>query len=386
MGLTKNWRYRGNGDYQANSIHVIISLFSELHHPTSGSVSHIPCSWRVMHILLCLIGVNNVYFMTSLPRFLRIASLVYHVTVLCVSAPVLVLYIYSIRWSTAITSIVERVNIIVYNSSVISLGLVYMINALKANHTSEFLGKWHSFCSDKADGNEVVEIKRFRRIRIALAFSTISHFILCLTITLRLFSIIDFSKQCEILFPSLNEPWLLKVMCAIFMVVSNFSTFSVSLTTCLCAFVTTTLAEEFDNLYQVICKLASSSCPVMAEWKQVRIRHAALVSLVCLYDQLSTMLVGPILVGYAIYLCSTLYYVVVVHAGVIGIINVIIPIAVLWAIITPANILQNMVSQMVTLLDRSRELLDIWLIYLHCIPHFDFHDRMHRWLLIGVKW
>ena len=298
--------------------------------------------------------------MRSLPGFLRIASLAYHLTVLCVSAPVLVLYICSIRWEAAITHIIQHVNLIVYSSSVISLGLAYMINALKANHTSEFLSKWHSFCSDKAHGNEVVEIKRFRRVRIAFAFSIISHFIFCLTITIRIGSIMDFSKQCEILFPSLNEPWLLKVMCATFMVVSNFSTFSVSLTTCLFALVTTTLAEEFDFLYQVICNLASSSCPVMAEWKQVRVCHAALVSLVRLYDQLSTMLVGPILVGYTIYVCSSLYYIVVVDTGVIGIINVIIPIAVLWAIITPAIILQNMVSIVVTQLDSSKAWLSSW--------------------------
>ena len=311
--------------------------------------------------------------MRSLPGFLRTASLAYHVTVLCVSAPVLVLYIWSIRWKAAITHIIQHVHLIAYNSSVILLGLAYMINALKANHTSEFLSKWHSFCSVKAHGNEVVEIKRFRRVRIAFAFSIITHFIFCLTIAIRIGSIMDFSKQCEILFPSLNEPWLLKVMCAIFMVVSNFSTFSVSLTTCLFALVTTTLAEEFDRLYQVICKLASSSCPVTGAWKQVRVRHAALVSLVHLYDQLSTMLVGPILVGYTIYVCSSLYYMVVVDTGVIGIINVIIPIAVLWAIITPANILQNMVSEVVTQMESSKALLTIWPSYWHFISDFVLH-------------
>ena len=163
-----------------------------------------------------------------------------------------------------------------------------------------------------------------------------------------------------------------KVICMIFMVVGNFLTFSVSFTLCLFAFAITSLAEEFDNLYQVICNLASSSCPVMGAWKQVRVRHAALVSLGCLYDQLSTMFVGHIFVEYTICLCSSLYYVVVVHTGIIGTINVIIPIAVLWAIITPENMLQNMVNDIASQLNNNKDLLDNWLTYFHCIPHFDF--------------
>ena len=307
--------------------------------------SQIPYGWQVLHALLCIIGVNNVFFMKSLPISLRLASLIYHAAVLCVSTPVLILYIYNITWETAITSIAERLTLILSNSSVIILGSVYMINALKTNRATEFLKQWRSFCSYKTEWFENVETKGFTKARIALVFSTVFHIVLCVTVTIQLSSLMEYSQQCGMTFPLPNEPWLVKIACGIFTVMYNVSSFSVSLTTCYFALVTITLAEESNKLYQVICRLASSSCPVMSAWEQVRFRHEALVSLVALHDQLSTMLLGPILVGNTISLCSSLYYVAAVYTSEITIINAIMPIAVLWPILITPSILDNMVSE-----------------------------------------
>ena len=341
------WRHCSSGETLVLSV---IFLFPDTTSPASDKPqSQIPCSWRVLHILLCIIGVNNVFFVTSLPMLLRLASLVYHATMLCVSAPVLILYMYNIKWETSIVNIAEWVTPILANSSVITLGSVYMINALKTNRTKEFLRKWNSFCTCKTEWIVDVDTKRFRKARIAFVLTTVFYVMSSLIITAKLSSITGFSDQCDSFFTVPNEPWLLKVACAMLTVMFNISSLSVSLTTCYFAFVTITFAEEFHKLHQVICNQASCSCPDVGAWEQVRFRHEALVSLVSLYDQLSTMLLGPIVTGNTISLCSSLYYVVAVHTSDIAIINVIMLIAVLWGIIIPPIILDNMVSEKFTL-------------------------------------
>ena len=62
----------------------MLTLFSQT--DVEYSPSRIPCSWRVLHILMCFTGVSNVFFMPSLPRCLRMTSLVYHDVWLCISA------------------------------------------------------------------------------------------------------------------------------------------------------------------------------------------------------------------------------------------------------------------------------------------------------------
>ena len=344
--ILEDWRHCSSDETLVQSV---IFLFPDTISPASDKPqSQIPCSWRVLHILLCIIGVNNVFFVTSLPMLLRLASLVYHATMLCVSAPVLILYMYNIKWETSIVNIAEWVTPILANSSVITLGSVYMINALKKNRTKEFLRKWNSFCTCKTEWIGDVDTKRFRKARIAFVLSTVSYAISSLIITAKLSYLTGISNQCEAFFTVPNEPWLLKVACAMLTVMFNISSFSVSLT-CYFAFVTITFAEEFDKLHQVICNQASCSCPDVGAWEQVRFRHEALVSLVSLHDQLSTMLLGLIVVGNTISLCSSLYYVVVVHTSDINIINVIMLVAVLLGVIIPPIILDKMVSVMFTL-------------------------------------
>ena len=153
-------------------------------------------------------------------------------------------------------------------------------------------------------------------------------------------------KEYESLFPLLNgSPWLLRVVSTIFVIISNVSVFSMSLTAGLFALVTLNLAEEFDKLYRIICNLAFSTRVGMVVWEQVRFRHEALVSLLCLHDQLFTMLLGPILVGYVGYLILNLYGILMVEAHVLGMINIIISVSMLGSIITPANILENTVRE-----------------------------------------
>ena len=120
------------------------------------------------------------------------------------------------------------------------------------------------------------------------------------------------SSSCHFLFPSLTQPWFLKTICVFYVILAHCSTISVSLTTCLFALVTINLAEEFHKLYHVCRKLTSSYVVGMDMWEQVRFRHEALVSLVCLQGQMSTMLLGLILIGFVIYLYFGLYFVLVV--------------------------------------------------------------------------
>ena len=134
--------------------------------------SHLPFSWRVSHILLCLTGVNNVYFITSLPLPLRLASLIHHAAWLCLSAPLLFLYIYSIHWERSITLIVEQVGMIIINSCILSLGTTYMVNALKRNRTTKFLRIWCSLCSKEAIHYEKGTSSSCRRIKTILVMST----------------------------------------------------------------------------------------------------------------------------------------------------------------------------------------------------------------------
>ena len=100
------------------------------------------------------------------------------------------------------------------------------------------------------------------------------------------------------------------------------------------------------KLYKVICQYQSSQCIRISAWEQVRFHHEALISLACLHGQLSTMLLGPILVGNVVFVCFNLYYVLTVHAGVLGVINVIVATTILSIIIGSSSILENEVGEM----------------------------------------
>ena len=266
---------------------------------------------------------------------------------MCLSAPLLFLYIYNTKWGTSFNSIVESVSIIIYTSFTLTLGIAYMINALKSNRTSMFLKKWRLFCSDRALCDGDVKTKGFWRVETALVVSTLIQVFLVLVNIVQSFTVSHWSV-CPFLFPSLTQPLLLKSICVFYLVMANFSTISVSLTTCLFALVTITLAVEFDKLYQVICNLTSSSGGGMDVWEQVRFRHESLVSLVRLHGQLSAMLLGPIFIGHVMYLCFKLYYVLMVHMAALDVINIAMSIAVFWAIIMPSGVLKNMVSEICT--------------------------------------
>ena len=141
----------------------MLTLFSEPQTDVEYSPSRIPCSWRVLHVLMCFTGVSNVFFMPSLPRCLRMTSLVYHAVWLCISAPVVVLYIYNIKWGTSMNSFTESVSVLTSCSYLMTLGTINMVNALKANRTPEFLKKWSLLCSNNTIRCENIEFSRYRK-------------------------------------------------------------------------------------------------------------------------------------------------------------------------------------------------------------------------------
>ena len=318
--------------------------------PSGGGnsfLSHLPFSWRISHILLCLTGVNNVYFVTSLPLSLRLASLIYHAAWLCLSTPLLILYIYSINWEGSITNIVEQVGMIIINSCILSLGTAYMVNALKRNRTSTFVRIWYSFCSEEMINCGEGTSSSCKTVRTILVMSTSLQCIVYVALMVRSIIISDLLATGSYLLHSLEAtPGVLKVLSVIYMVLISFSVLNVTLTTCHFALVTLTLAEEFDKLYCVICKLVSSACTSIDVWEQVRFRHKTLVSLACLHSRLSTMMLGPIILGYVMYLCFTFYFLLAVYVGVIEVSNVFFAIAMLWAIIAPSHLLENQVSKL----------------------------------------
>ena len=117
---------------------VILPLFPELQSDAVYNLSRIPRSWRIFHILLCFSGVSNVFFITSYPRCMRVASLVYHAAWLCLSIPVVVVYIHSAKWGRSIDNIVKHISMIMHSSYMITLGTTYGINTLKADRTVKF--------------------------------------------------------------------------------------------------------------------------------------------------------------------------------------------------------------------------------------------------------
>ena len=319
-------------------------IFSEPQ-STTKFPSKLPISWRVSHILLCLTGVNNVYFITSLPTSIRLTSLIYHAACLCLSIPLFVLYTYGRSWERSVTNIVQQVGMIISNSYILTLGTVFMFNALKRNRTSKFLRNWHLLGLHKTIFFEDGEAKCCTRVRTVLLISTIFQLVSYVTFTVRSFLIADLSTIASDLFYSLGiSPEVFKVLCGIYIVLTSFSAFNVALTACHFALVTISLADEFDKLYRVICKLLSSSGIGIDVWEQVRFHHKALMSLARLHSRLSTMILGPILIGYVTNLCFTFYFVLVLHVGVTEVSNITFAVVMLWAIIAPSNLLGNRVS------------------------------------------
>ena len=166
----------------------------------SAPVPECPRSWWVIHISLCLIGVNNVFFMKTLPRFARLASLIYQAAWMCLSAPLLFFHIYNIEWGASFNSTLESMAIVIYNSFTLTLGITYMINALKSNRTSRFRRKWHLYCSDRSFSDGDVKTRRFRGARVAIVVSTVSQLVLILVSVVQSFSISHWSV-CPFLFP-----------------------------------------------------------------------------------------------------------------------------------------------------------------------------------------
>ena len=325
---------------------LMFSIFSEPQSATEFP-SKLPISWRVSHILLCLTGVNNVYFIKLLPTSLRVASLIYHAAWLCLSAPLFVLYIYCNTWDGSVTNILQQVGMTISYSYILILGATFMFNALKRNRTTKFLRNWYLLDSNNTVRYGNGKAKCYRNVRAALVISTISQPFLYVALTVRSFLITDLHTVGSLFFGSLNaSPEALTALYVIYTVLFLISAFNATLTTCHFALVTITLAEEFDKLYRGICNLLSSSCFDVNVWEQVRFRYKALVSLVNLHSRLSTMMLGPILITCVMSLCFNFYYVLAVGVEVLAISSIITAIAILWAIISPSNILENKVSHM----------------------------------------
>ena len=310
-------------------------------------ISHIPFSWRISHIFLCLTGVNNVYFITSLPRPVRLASLIYHAAWLCLSTPLIFLYIYSANWEKSATNLVQQASVIIMNSCIPSLGTIFMVNALKQNRTTKFLRIWNLLCSKNAIRYEGGIVTKCKRVRTVLLLSTILQCTLYLALMVQSFLNLDLAAIGSSFLHSLDvSPEVLKVLNVIYIVTISFSAFNNTLITFHFALVTITLAEEFHKLHRVICKLASPSCISGGDvWEQVRFHHKALVSLVRLHRRLFTMMLGPILIGYMMYLCFSFYFILAAHVRVNDVGNIIFAIAMLWAIIAPSNLLENQVRR-----------------------------------------
>ena len=275
---------------------------------------------------MCFTGVNNVFFMTSLPRCLRITSLVCHAAWLCISAPLIVLYISKIKWEASINSIAERVSIIIYNSYLVTLGTANMINVLKANRTTAFLKKWSLHFSNKATCWENIKSSCYRRVRAVLVAICIGPLSFDAIVVVR-HVLKSGWPVCETdMFPTFNTSHhLVRAMCVIYHSFGYLSSVSVILSVCHFAVVTLTLSEEFHKL-----RISSHLRPLIFQMHRYQsalgnkyVHHEVLVSLACLHGLLSTMLLGPIHVGNVVCVCFNLYYVLAVHAGVLGVFSVI---------------------------------------------------------------
>ena len=322
-------------------------LFPEPPSDAEYNISRIPLSWRVLHILLCFTGVNNVFLIKPLPRCLRVASLVYHAAWFCLSFPVVIVFIHNIQWEQSVANVIEHVGMIIYSSYLLTLGTAHGINALKANRIVKFLKKWCLFRFGETLCHKVENKKRYKIIRIVLliVYTTLTTWYMVAVV--RYFIIFDWYICGPTLFPSLSSKphWLLKAVCMIYHLITYLSASSVILTACHFALVTLTLAEEFDTLYRVICNHVVSPSTDISAWEHVRFRHEALVSLVCLHGQMSSMSLGFLLVGNVVFLCFNLYYFLIVHPAVMGALSLTLAFAVLSTIIAPSNILENEVSK-----------------------------------------
>ena len=326
---------------------VPLPSFPESQNGAEYSLSRIPYSWRVLHLLLCFTGVNNVFFITSLPRWLRVASLVYNTVWFCLSVPLVVMFIHSVKWGRSVNNIIQHVGMIICNSYLITLGTAHTINSLNTNRAVTFLKKWCSFCSDESIYHEEETSKRYRKVWVALVIVNIAIITWYLITVARHFAlIVDWSMCGSTLFSSLNTShWFLKAVCVNYYILHSVSLFSVILTACLFAIVSLTLAEEFDKLYRVICNHVACPSTDISVWEQMRFRHEALVSLVCLHGQLFSMLLGLILVGNIVIMCFGLYHVFTMQTGVLGMLSIFIVTVVFSTIIVPSNELENEVSE-----------------------------------------
>ena len=352
---------------------ITLTLFAGLPSDLEYNLSRIPCSWRLLYLLLCFIGVNNVFFIKPLPRPLRIASLVYHAAWLCMSVPTMVWYMHNLKWGRSVNDIIHHVGLIIYGNYLITSGTLHMINALRPNRTVKILKKWCVFCSDKTVCCVKENNKSYRTFRVSLVIICAALITWYVVAVVQYALVFDWSICTSRLFPSLHKsPWLLKAMCVNYHILLYLSAFSVVLTACYFAFFTLTLGEEYNKLYRIICNYASSPSTDIGTREQVRFRHEALFSLVCLHAQLSTMLLGLILVGDVVYLCFTFYYVLTINADILGVLNAIVAIAVLLTIIAPSNMLENEISKIST--KHTKVCINMLKF---CISYFQLHWRKH---------
>ena len=298
------------------------------------------------------------------------------------------MHIYDIEWGTSINNIVERINVIVFSSYLITFGTANLINTLKVNRTTKFIREWCLFRSDQTICSENEKDKqRYNKIRACLLTICISLIIGYTIVIVRYCFIFDWSMCGLFLFPSIKtSPVILKISCVYFHLLGYLSAFTVLLTACHFALVTLTLAEEFDKLYRVICNHVSSACTDVGPWEHIRFHHEALVSLVCLHSQLSSMLLGLIIVGNVVNLCFALYYFFAVQAGVLGVLTCTKGIVVLSTIIASSSILEKEVRK--NFIKHDEEIAHIlltmsWIfpknIYVHVFAEVSFS----KWELVS---
>ena len=309
-------------------------------------MSRIPRSWQIFHIMLCFSGVSNVFFIASYPICMRVASFVYHAAWLCLSIPVVVVYIHSVKWGRSIDNIVMHLSMIMHSSYLITLGTIYAINTLKADRTLKFLKKWCLFCVYGTICFVEENNKRYRRFQAALLVICAALTTWYVVANVHNVFVYDWSICGSTIFLSLNKtPWLLTVMCVNYHILCFLSAISVILTACHFAILTLTFAEEFVKLYRIICNRISSPPTDIRTWEQLRFRYESLVSLVCLHGQLATMLLGIIFLGIVVHLCFSLYHIIRVgHTETLSVLNVVSGIVVFSTIVVPSSVLENEVS------------------------------------------
>ena len=308
---------------------------------------YIPRPWIVYQSLLCAFGVANISSIETLPLWIRVTSLLYHVLVVTCTAPLFFMYYLGLDWGNDVFSIIERITLGLNLGQTFVFGFSSLINCLCGRKIRIFLRDWENYKAQSEFNTRLtcVYTKCQRMCYVIVLAALVNHIYLASAIL----PVIDQGQFAQEAWPFLgNNTTLLKIMGSLHVYTEFMSRVVLLIMILLYSNVIYALASEFVKLRENISNMSASSKLTACALASSRSHYEELAVLVKQCNTFFTWILGSAMIVQMFTICSSLYMIITSLSPLFIWLDMFVAAANLCMLITPVIILTNAVSKLVT--------------------------------------